>query len=514
MRYRIGIDVGGTNTDAVLLDGRRVVAWTKQPTTPDVTSGVASALERILAETEIAPSQVGGVMLGTTQFTNAVIQRRGLARTAALRLCLPAGEALPPFTDWPDEMREAVTGSSHLLHGGFEFDGRPISLLDEAEIGAVVAALRAAGVEAVAICGIFSPVDSAQEVRAAELLARLAPEIEITLSHEIGRLGLLERENAALLNACLSRVAGAVVGRLGATVAAAGLRCPLYLSLNDGTLIGAGYAARYPVFTFASGPTNSMRGAARLSGARDGVVIDVGGTSADFGALVSGFPREASFEVSVGGVRTNFRMPDIVSLALGGGSIVTDDGGRVGPTSVGYELVTRGRVFGGPVLTATDIAVAAGLSAIGDPAGVRDLDAQTVARALQVIRGQLEAAVDGLRTSADPVPVVVVGGGSFLVPNDLAGAASVERPEYCQVANAIGAALGQVGGEVDRVFAVEGRSRTEILAAARAEAEARAVTAGADPGTLEVVEVDEIPLAYLPSNVVRVRVKVVGDLKA
>lgn len=514
MQYRIGIDVGGTNTDAVLLDGTSVVAWTKQPTSADVSGGVAAALAALIAEARPPLGAVGGVMVGTTHFTNAVVQRRGLARTAALRLCLPAGQALPPFVDWPDEMRAAVGGSFRLLHGGYEFDGREISPLDEAEVIQAAQALRDAGVEAVAVTGIFAPVDSTQERRAAEIIAVHAPGIAVTLSHEIGRIGLLERENAALLNACLSGVARRVVHQLGETVAAAGLRCPLFLSQNDGTLIAAEHAARYPVFTFASGPTNSMRGAALLSGVKDGVVIDVGGTSADLGALAGGFPREASFEITVGGVRTNFRMPDVVSIALGGGSLVSEDGSEVGPVSIGYELVSRARVFGGGTLTASDVAVAAGLATLGDAARVRDLDPATVRRALARVRERLERALDGVRTSADPVPVIAVGGGSFLVPDGLEGAASVQRPPFYQVANAVGAALAQVSGELDRVYGVEGRTREAILADARAEAETRAVAAGADPGTLTLVEVDEIPLAYLPSNVVRVRVKVVGDLKS
>jgi hypothetical protein len=157
--------------------------------------------------------------------------------------------------------------------------------------------------------------------------------------------------------------------------------------------------------------------------------------------------------------------------------------------------------------------VAGGLGTVGDPALVQNLEPAAVRRALGVIRERIETALDGVRTSADPVPVVAVGGGSFLVPEDLAGALRVERPANYAVANAVGAALAQVSGEVDRVFVVDGRSRHDILAEARREAEERATSAGADAGTLDLVEVDEVPLAYLPSTAVRVRVKVVGDLR-
>ena len=101
------------------------------------------------------------------------------------------------------------------------------------------------------------------------------------------------------------------------------------------------YAERYPVATFASGPTNSMRGAAFLSGLDDCAVVDIGGTTSDVGMLQHGFPREAAVAVEIGGVRTNFRMPDVLSLGIGGGSLVDVDGAEVGPQSVGYELTAE-----------------------------------------------------------------------------------------------------------------------------------------------------------------------------
>ena len=114
------------------------------------------------------------------------------------------------------------------------------------------------------------------------------------------------------------------------------------------------------MLTFASGPTNSIRGAAFLSGVSDAIVVDIGGTTSDVGALHKGFPRPATVAVEVGGVRTNFRMPDVFSFGLGGGSLVVDGpkGVTVGPRSVGYKLVTEALVFGGSTLTTTDIVVA------------------------------------------------------------------------------------------------------------------------------------------------------------
>jgi len=107
----------------------------------------------------------------------------------------------------------------------------------------------------------------------------------------------------------------------------------------------------------------------------------VGGTSTDVGALVKGFPREAVVEMDIAGVRTNFRMPDTLSIPLGGGSLVQPEPLRIGPESTGFRLSTDALVFGGRTLTATDVAVAAGQARVGDPHRVEILDAHLVERA-------------------------------------------------------------------------------------------------------------------------------------
>ena len=127
---RIGIDVGGTNTDAVVMDGDRVVEWIKMNNSADITAGVTAALDHLLDKARVATDQVGAVMIGTTQFTNAVVQRRDLSAVAAIRLGLPATQSLPPMVDWPDDLRETVGDCWFLAHGGYEFDGRVISPLD------------------------------------------------------------------------------------------------------------------------------------------------------------------------------------------------------------------------------------------------------------------------------------------------------------------------------------------------------------------------------------------------
>lgn len=513
MSLRIGIDVGGTNTDAVAMRGREVLHAVKAATTADVIGGVLDALRSLLGEAAITPAEVGVVMIGTTHFTNAVVQRRDLEPTAAVRLGLPATECLPPMVDWPEDLRDAIGNHWFLAHGGCEYDGRELSPLDPAELAAIGAEIVRRGIRAVAVTSVFSPVSAAMEDQAARILADAVPGARITRSAEIGRIGLLERENAAIMNACLAALSHRTVDAFRTALRASGLGCPFYLTQNDGTLMSADAAERYPVLTFASGPTNSMRGAAFLSGAAEAIVIDVGGTTSDIGALHKGFPRQASVAVEVGEVRTNFRMPDVFSIGLGGGSLVTDDGSAVGPSSVGFRLREQALVFGGATLTATDIAVAAGAATVGDGARAAHLPPELVGRAQACMTRMLTDAVERMRLTPAPVPVLVVGGGGILVPDRLGGL-DVVRPPHHAVANAIGAAIAQVSGEVDRVFALDGTSRDEALARAKREAADRAIAAGATPGSVEIVDVEDVPLAYLPGSATRIRVKAVGDLRA
>jgi N-methylhydantoinase A/oxoprolinase/acetone carboxylase beta subunit len=205
-------------------------------------------------------------------------------------------------------------------------------------------------------------------------------------------------------------------------------------------------------------------------------------------------------------------MPDLLSLGLGGGSLVTTEPLQVGPRSVGYRLTERARVFGGPDLTVTDIGVAGRLIALGDERRVAEVDAELVAAALRRIHAMIEEGVDRMKTDAREEPLIAVGGGCFLVPSALPGISEVVHVPHREVANAVGAAIAQVSGETDRIF--QGMSREKAIAEARALAESEAVQAGADPGTIEVVEVEDLPIAYLPGDSLRVRVRVVGEIGA
>ena len=168
-------------------------------------------------------------------------------------------------------------------------------------------------------------------------------------------------------------------------------------------------------------------------------------------------------------------------------------------------------MFGGATLTATDVAVAAGLIELGERRRVAHLDPRAVRAVLDRAREMIEENVDRMKTDAGDVTLIAVGGGAFLVPEKLQGVARVVRVEHGGCANAVGAAIAQVSGEVDQVF--QGKTRVEAIALARALADERAVEAGARRQSLAMVEAEDTPIAYLPGNAMRVRVKVVGDIQ-
>ena len=509
---RIGIDVGGTHTDAVVLDKQDVIASTKVLTSANVRDGVVNAPDEVLSDSRVEHDAIEAVMVGTTQFTNAVIERRELAPTAIIRIALPSGEFVPPMIDWPDDIAKELGRNVYMIHGGRTYDGFPIAPLDDAEIDKAVDDIAAKGISLVAIAGVFSPADAAQEEYVAERVKQRLPGTRVTQSHNIGRMGLLERENAALLNASLLPLADRVVQSFASALEDRKIKCPFYISQNDGTLMSAGFAAEFPALTFASGPTNSLRGASLLTNLDDAVVVDIGGTTSDIGVLQDGFPRQSNIAITVGGVRTNFRMPDIQAIGLGGGSLVLDGGATIGPRSVGYRLVTDGLVFGGDTLTTTDIIVAAGTADIGDSGKVADLDSSVIDTAIEKIHAIIDNGIDQMKSSRDPVPVVLVGGGAVLVTKSLATASEIHRPEHSGVANAIGAANAQVGSETKRIVSYRRVPREKVLEEMRDILAAKLVEAGADPQTVTLADVEETSISYMADESTRIRVKMVGDL--
>ncbi|KAK0199608.1 Hydantoinase/oxoprolinase [Desarmillaria ectypa] len=537
--YRIGVDVGGTNTDGVIIDltkahdpeTRGIVASFKHTTTVDVTDGIEAAVRKVLADANVDPrgGKVLSLAIGTTHFINAVLQSdaRRLQKVAIIRLAAPYTAEVPPFIDFPENLKKLMNGHYAIINGGLQIDGRSINDVVEAEVVEQAVQIKAKGLKNVVVIGVFSPLDvsSRNEYKARDILAKqLGPGVNIVCSRDVGQVGFLERENASILNASITAFAQHTIRGFERAMKRLGLTCPLYITQNDGTLTTAVDAARLPIRTFASGATNSMRGASYLAGidlkskygtGKSMLVVDVGGTTTDVGMLLpSGFPRQAAAFIEVGGVRTNFSMPDVSSIGLGGGSRVRAEDNKVtvGPDSVGHYLTRDAKVFGGDILTVTDIAVRTGEKDIGNASLVAAVSDGVVAKAQYAVKRLLEGVIDRMKTSPEDCTLLLVGGGSVIAPPTLAGVKRIILPPFHSVANAVGAAIANVSGEVDTIEILEGKSLSDTLERIKVEAMAKAVEAGAEPHTTRIAEVNVLPIQYVTNQATRIIVKAIGEL--
>ncbi|KAL1742325.1 hypothetical protein HDZ31DRAFT_66082 [Schizophyllum fasciatum] len=538
---RVGVDVGGTNTDGVLLDpfstseaNRGILAWQKAPTTTNPSIGIEECITHLLNEAKVEPSRIASVTIGTTHFINAVVEkdRNRLAPVAVIRLCGPFSRDVYPGIDWPSDLRDIICSYCGFVDGGLEIDGQIIREIVEEQIKAECEAIKKRGIKAIVVNGIFSPSDleEKQEERVGEWIAKYYPEADVVLSKHVANLGFVARENAAILNASILPFARRTISSFQHAIASRlNLKCPVFLTQNDGTILQAHLAANVPIRTFSSGPTNSMCGAAFLvkhefaeKEKRPLLVCDIGGTTTDVGMLLaSGLPRQAAAITDVSGVMMNFSCPDVKSIGLGGGSIVRKDSPSakltIGPDSVGHHIKTRAHVFGGDVPTATDYAVACAKMSgqaldVGDPSRLPQSFYDNAEEYREVVKRMLENIIDRMKTNADDIEVLLVGGGAVLVNEGevLRGASKVIKPKYSGVANAIGAAIARVSGTVDTVVSTEGKTTQQAIESVAQLAIDRAVENGAVRETIELAEMDAIPLQYI-ANKSRVIVKAIGD---
>lgn len=496
----------------------------KAPTTADPSRGISNAITTMFESASVDPSTIASVTIGTTHFVNAVVtrDRTRLSRVAVLRLCGPFSKHALPCVDWPSSLRRTILGHYALLKGGLEIDGSHISDVKEQEIVEQCGIIKEKNIKSIVINSVFSPIDTVerQEERAAEIIKReLGDQIDIVLSKTVANLGFLERENAAILNASILSFARKTIASFQEPIKKLGLQCPVFITQNDGTIMSGEAASRLPIRTFSSGPTNSMRGAAFLVGNEVNteamMVVDVGGTTTDVGLLLAnGFPRQQAAYSELSGVRMNFSYPDVKSIGLGGGSLVRRVAGtlQVGPESVGHELPKKAVVFGGDVPTATDYIVASSEKlAIGDPGKVQGkLEDNDIADFKSEVRLMLERIIDTMKTTPEDIPVLLVGGGAMIAPDTLHGASRVIKPEWSGVANAIGAAMARVSAVVDAVKSTEKKTTKELLAEILEEAKRRTIEAGALPNSVQIVEVEDLPLQYV-ANQTRLIVRAAGD---
>jgi N-methylhydantoinase A/oxoprolinase/acetone carboxylase beta subunit len=524
---RIATDIGGTFTDIVLQEGRRV-ATAKVLTTPEAPErAVVDGVHRLLEAEGVAPAAVGLFLHGTTLATNAVIERKG-ARTALI--------STEGFTDTIEIAREHRFDQYNLflsrpsplaprplrfgVRERIDADGRVVTPLEESEVDRMAALLQQSGVASVAICLLHSYIDSTHEQQLVTGIARRLPGLPISVSHEISPvIGEYERTSTTLANAYVQPLIGEYLGRMRESLAGVGLVAPILVMTSEGGLASVDTARRFPVRLIESGPAGGAMFAAAVArrlGRDRMLAFDMGGTTAKLCLIEAGAPQsEAQFEADRAyrfkkGSGLPLRIPviDLVEIGAGGGSIARlDVVGRlqVGPESAGSEPGPACYGRGGRKPTVTDANLVLGrIRADRFAAGSMTLDVATASAALSVdVATPLalgtadgaaavaevveEAMASAARTYAaekgkdlEGCSLLAFGGAAGLHATHLArklGVAEVIVPPNAGVGSAIGFLVAPCAYSVKRsVFArlsqVSAASVTPIWAAMRQEARA------------------------------------------
>lgn len=302
---RAGVDVGPTNTDAALLDdGGAVLATVKVASVhDDPVAGVRGALGRLPRH------ELTQVAVGLRGSASTVTRRRELRRVAVLRISGDSTRAVRPMSGWPQDLREAVSAGTEIVDGGGGLERDDWTPLDREAVSRFAASVAHLA-PAFAVTGLFSPLDGEQEQQAADLIRAEAGDVPIALSSDLGSLGLLERENATILDAALSGYAAGIAYGLAEL-------CPgaaVFVTRGDGTLMSLEHLTRHPGLSLGSGPASVLRGAGALTGLDDAVVADVGARRVRVGVLAGSFPEEAVGGANIGGVPVGFRIPGLIRV--------------------------------------------------------------------------------------------------------------------------------------------------------------------------------------------------------
>ncbi|HUX77756.1 MAG TPA: hydantoinase/oxoprolinase family protein [Anaerolineae bacterium] len=339
MTIALGIDTGGTYTDAVLVDQSTgtVMAGAKALTTyHDLSVGIGEAVAAAFDGQAVSPADVELVGLSTTLATNAIVEGRGSS------VCLMLIGYDPALIQQYGFERDLVTQDVVYLRGGHDGEGNETEPLDEAAAREAILARRDR-VESFAVSGYFGVRNPVHELRVRALVEELTASADgqplpVTCGHELtSRLNSVRRATTAALNARLIPLLRELIATVRRTLDERGVAAPLMVVKGDGSLVRAEWAMRRPIETILSGPAASVVGAWHLAGRRDVWVVDVGGTTTDIAALRDGRPRLNPEGAQVGEWRTMVEAVDAHTIGLGGDSLVgLDAEGRlaIGPRRV------------------------------------------------------------------------------------------------------------------------------------------------------------------------------------
>ena len=403
---QIGVDIGGTFTDIVALDERGRLVLTKVPTTPkDLLEGIALAVRRVLAEADAPASAVERFIHGTTVATNAVLEQKGavtaLLATEGFEDVLELGRQKRSRMydlDMDPETPTFVAPRRRRLGIRERLDARGTVLvpLDEGEVRRQVAALQQDGVQAIAVCYLFSFVNPAHERRTHEICHEVAPELSVSLSSEVDpTFREYERFCITAFDAYLGPVVKRYLAGLADMLRELGVPGVPLVMRSRGGIVSAGLAARLPVTLFLSGPAAGVVGArvaAERSSVQDFVSLDMGGTSNDVAMVRGGKPLITSGGF-IGSYPVRAPMVDVNTIGAGGGSIAWIDGAgglRVGPLSAGADPGPACYGRGGHQATVTDANLLLGyLNPERFAGGLMTLDRAAAERAVATVAGRL-----------------------------------------------------------------------------------------------------------------------------
>ena len=507
----IGVDIGGTNTDAVVVNlYGEIIDFSKVATTSPVEVG----FENVIKSLSKHSTNLKCVIVGTTHATNALLQGQDLYKVGLIQLAGHNPDGIPTCFGMTEELKDVIFNSAITINGGYECDGREITEFSEKEATEAIRTLIKKGVEGIAVVGVFSPLYAEQELIMGRLIEEIAgSNFPYTLSHKIGAIGVVERENTTIINTSLIKSLANGFAKLRKVLDDLNIKAPLYITRNNGTMMSLEEALKYPVLTIASGPTNSFIGASKLAKINDAIIIDIGGTSSDCGIVVAGFPRRSIGTSKIAGIDLNFHVPDVISIALGGGSIVTKNQSeyKIGPKSVSFELLSKAQSFGGEILTLTDISINAEISKnfkTNKKAGISKEDAQNVMN--QATKKLSKIAEDmAVTLKGNAIPIVLVGGGACLFDTTKINNAII--PKHYGVANAYGAALAEVSSSFDKIVSLEQREAT--IEKIEQELSNELESKGVNLKTIRVIEKSIIPFHYMPGSLARVIITSAGQMK-
>ncbi|AKB81389.1 N-methylhydantoinase (ATP-hydrolyzing) [Methanosarcina barkeri 3] len=460
----IGIDVGGTTTDAVLIRNGEVCSTAKVSTEPgNLLSSLLEALDAV--SRDVPPEQLERVVFSTTVITNLIAE----GKTDRVALVLIPGPGVNPASyTFPD---------SFYLKGAMDYRGREIDPLDEVEIRRTVGLIRESGFSRAAIISKFGQRNSSHELRVEEIFREDFPGCKLELGHKVsGKLNFPRRIATAMLASATRERYQEFVEKIRKALDERNIRAPVYILKADGGTLPVEKSIEFPVETIFSGPAASTVGALALTPeGQTSVVVDIGGTTTDLALILSGKPLLASKGAKLGGFLTHVRAFAVRSIAVGGDSVI-----RVKDLSPGTKQITVGPdragpayCMGGKETTPTDALKFLGLIEVGNPERASEAikvtaselgksETETAFLIVDRVARMITDAVNEMffeweqepayrvwevlqEKKARPENVVGIGGGAKGLIAEIAKKLNANPviPEYAEVGNAIGAAVAR-----------------------------------------------------------------------